>query len=103
MVFDMYSFTNIYVRDTQFDNIQTLAFWKNQYCLLYVDNSTVSHMGLNLLDWMPATNSISKSMDKAALIDFLSANMSTSMTPYALKLGKITSSLAESNAASVAK
>jgi hypothetical protein len=99
MVFDLYSFTNVYVRETQFDNIQTLTFWKNQYCVLYVDNSTVSHLGLNLLDVLPATNSISKSMDKAALLDFLSADMSALMTPYALELAKTTTPLAAGSAA----
>ena len=65
MVFDLYAFTNVYARESWFYNIQTLTFWKNQYSVFYLDNSTVSYLGLNLLDVLPAAR-------KATLTDFLS-------------------------------
>ena len=78
MVFDLYLFTNVYARQAEFYNVQTLTFWKNQYSLLYLDNSTVSYQGLHLLDELPAAR-------KAALTEFLSVDVSTLMTPYALE------------------
>ena len=77
MVFDMYLFTPIYVRESQFYNIQTRTFWKNQYSSLYMDKSTASYLGLHILNVLPDAR-------KAYLEQYLSANMSALMTPYAL-------------------
>jgi hypothetical protein len=75
MVFDLYLFTPIYVTESLFYNIQTKAFWKNQYSQLYMDKSTVSYLGLHLLNVLPAER-------KGYLVDFLKANQTKMMTPY---------------------
>ena len=64
MVFDLYLFTNVYARASEFSNVQTLTFWKNQYSVLYLEASTVSYQGLHLLDELPAAR-------KASLTEFL--------------------------------
>jgi len=76
MVFDLYLFTNVYARASEFYNVQTLTFWKNQYSVLYLEGSTVSYQGLHLLDELPAAR-------KASLTDFLfpSTKKSGELTP----------------------
>ena len=75
MVFNQYTFSNVYVYGSVFYNIHTLTFWNNQYCVLYLDSSTVSYLGLHLLFEVTETRNISLSafleVDKKNENDFM--------------------------------